>query len=316
MSEPTATSAMSPAETPAPGPSLALTFAVISRTRFPALEALVAELVRIGAERDAEVVVGVETPGVTAPAENPDAEGVRWIALPPHRGIAYNRNRVLDAARGAVVIGVDDDCMPKPGWIDALLAPLADPSVAGTVGGIEIPPAGLLGDCISALGFPAGGSAGYATMFRVDPDGTTYNIAAGNCALRADVLRELGGFDESLTYGGEDTELAHRFNCAGKRLVFAPDAVIVHPARKGVGEFVRWSYVRGRAKRQFSRRVAISGYVTARFASYGKILSANAKSPRIVLLAPLLLANLLAQQVGFIAETVRPTRSPRGRMAG
>ena len=47
-----------------------------------------------------------------------------------------------------------------------------------------------------------------------------FNIAAGNSIIRTSVLRELGSWDESLSYGCEDTELAYRFDAADKRLNF------------------------------------------------------------------------------------------------
>jgi GT2 family glycosyltransferase len=166
------------------------------------------------------------------------------------------------------------------------------------------------------LGFPAGGSAGYETMFRVDPDGTTDNIAAGNCALRAATLRELGGFDETLTYGGEDTELAYRFTQAGRRIVYVPAAAIEHPARVSLNEFTRWLFVRGRAKRQFSRKVPIAGFVGLRLRSMGRILSRHATDPKIVLIAPLLAATLVIQQAGFVTEAIAPTPPPSGESSG
>ena len=64
---------------------------------------------------------------------------------------------------------------------------------------------------------------------------------------------------------------------------------------------------RGRAKRQFARRVAIGGYVGNRLGSYGAILKRNATDSKIVLIAPLLASNLLLQALGYAAETIRPT---------
>ena len=286
----------------------AVSFAIIARRRIPALDALVDKLLLIEGPAAREIVVGIETQGSAEPVEAPDERGVRWIALPPGRGIGYNRQRVLEAVRGEIAIGVDDDCMPDSEWLVALVSALDDMSVDGAIGSIRIPPAGFVGDSISALGFPAGGSAGYATMFHVGADGSTDNIAAGNCALRTSVLRDLGGWDESMSYGGEDTELAHRFKLDGKRVVFVPDAVIVHPARTSLREFWHWLYVRGRAKRQFSRKVPIGGYVSARLGSYGRIVRAHARDPKLIVIAPLLIASILIQQTGFIAETLHPRR--------
>lgn len=285
---------------------------VVARRRTPEVDRLARALSTIDGPADREIIVAVETPGATHPVESRDTDGVRRIQLPARRGLGYNRNRALDAARAEIVLGIDDDCVPQPGWMTHLVAALQNPDVHGAIGSVRIPPAGFVGDAISALGFPAGGNAGYATMFRVDDDGTTDNIAAGNCALRASTIRQLGGFDESLTYGGEDTELAYRFGEAGKRIVFVPDATIEHPARTSLKELTRWLYVRGRAKRQFSRKVPIRRFVDNRLASMGRILKNNARDPRIVLIAPMLLASLVIQQTGFLVETISPTPPPRG----
>lgn len=285
---------------------------IVARRRIPELDRLVDALLLIDGPPAREIVVGVETPGASEPTETRDERGVRWIALPARRGIAYNRNRVLDAVRGGILLGIDDDCEPDAAWMTSMLGALEDPRADAVVGEIAIPPAGFLGDSISALGLPAGGAAGFSTMFYVAPDCTTSNLSAGNCAVRTDVLRELGGYDESMTYGGEDTELAYRLGRAGRRIVHASSAVIVHPARTSLREFVRWSFVRGRAKRQFSRKVPIAGFVRERLVSFGSILKSNAADPKILLVVPLLTANIALQWTGFVIETLSPTRAPRG----
>ena len=289
-----------------------ITFGIIARQRIPELDDLISSLLAIDGPSEREVVVGVETHGASCPEETVDDHGVRWIALPARRGLGYNRNMVLAAARGHIMVGIDDDCEPGPGWLRALIGAMDDPLVDAAVGRVEIPPSGFVGDSISALGFPAGGSAGYETMFTVHPDGSTDNISTLNCALRVKVVRDLGGFDESLTYGGEDTELAHRLRAGGGRIVYVPDALLVHPARTSLGEFARWFYVRGRAKRQFARRVPVSGYVGARLTSYGRIVRDHLTDPKIVLIVPLLVTSIVLQQAGFIAESVSPTSAPAG----
>lgn len=293
------------AATPATG-TPRVTCTVIARRHIPELDRLAGLLLSLpGPAR--EVVIGVETPGATEPVvERVDERGVRWLEIPPGRGIGYNRNRVLDAARGEVLVGVDDDCEPAPDWLEVLVAALDECGFAAAVGSISIPPAGFVGDSISALGFPAGGGAGYETMFRVDKDGTTTNLAAGNCAIDIATLRRLGGWDETMTFGGEDTELAHRLVCAGERIRYVPGARITHPARTNLREFTRWLYVRGRAKRQFARKVKVGKYVKMRLGSYLRILRANVTDPKIVLIVPLLAASLVIQQVGWVAEWLDP----------
>jgi len=289
-------------------PLLSLT--AIARARTFELDRLVAHLRACAGPVSREIVVGVETAGAAAPTEAVDDDGVRWIALPPRRGIGYNRERVLEAVRGDIAVSVDDDCIPEGDWLTELLSALDDSTIDAAVGRVTVPPAGLLGDSISALGFPAGGSAGYETMFLVREDGTTDNVSCGNFAIRTAVLREVGGYDESMVHGGEDTELAYRLNTSGRRIAFVPTAAIVHPARTSLREFARWFYVRGRAKRQFSRKIPSTGYVARRLASYGRILRSNLLDLKIVLIVPLLFASVALQQAGFVIETIRPTHRP------
>jgi GT2 family glycosyltransferase len=286
-----------------------ISFGIVALRRIPELDALVDTLLALETP-DSEIVVAIETPDCDAPFEQADAHGVRWIQIPEKRGLGFNRNRLLEAVRGELLVGLDDDVEPQPGWLEALLRPLDDPGTCAASGAIIIPPSGLLGDCISALGFPAGGSVGYPIMFPVSPDGSTDNITTVNWAARIAEVRAAGGFNETLTAGGEDTELAYRLNKSGHRIVFAPDAVVVHPARSGMGDFMRWFYRRGRAKRQFVLVVPSSRFVRQRLRSYWLILSANAKSPRVLLIAALMALSLVMQWIGFMAEWLSPTSTP------
>ena len=53
-------------------------------------------------------------------------------------------------------------------------------------------------------------------------------VYAPNVSVRADTLRRVGGFDEELPYGCQDTDLGIRLDAAGVRIVFNPDAVGYH----------------------------------------------------------------------------------------
>jgi GT2 family glycosyltransferase len=292
--------------------SIDVTIGVVARARIPELDRLADTLCSLDGPAAREILVAIESSDVTGPVESPDhlgRPGVRVLALPRGRGLGYNRNRVIEAARGRIVVGVDDDCVPDPAWLETLTRALDDPAIDAVVGRTRIPPSTWLGDSISALGFPAGGNAGYEVMFRVGPDGSTDNIASGNCAVRAAAMREVGGFDESMTWGGEDTDLSRRFVQAGKRIVYVPDAVLTHPARARLSEFMRWQFVRGRAKRQFALTTPISGYVSARLASHRRILRAHLADPKLVLIASLMGLSLLVQAVGYGVELLRPRRS-------
>ncbi|HEY3317547.1 MAG TPA: glycosyltransferase [Coriobacteriia bacterium] len=284
---------------------------IIAARRIPALERLVAHLVEMDPP-PLEILIAVESPGTPRVHEARDERGVRWLEIPAARGLGFNRNRVVEAASGQVLVFVDDDCEPEPDWLQRMLAPFADPLVDAVVGRVRIPPSTFLGDSIAALGFPAGGSAGYETMFEVRDDGTTDNLTTCNCALRMTALSALGGFDEAMVHGGEDTELGLRMRLAERRIVYRPDAVVAHPARTRLDEFARWFFRRGRAKRQFVLRAGnVGGYVGRRLLSYVTIVRSRWRDPRIVAIVALLVASFMLQQVGYAVEWIRPSRPSR-----
>jgi GT2 family glycosyltransferase len=259
-----------------------VTLGVIARTKIPEIDSLIETFLSLDGPEDREVVVGVETAGITDPVERTDDRGARWIALPQGRGFGYNRDIVLRSATGDVMVWTDCDCVPQPDWLKEVLLPLESGSVDAVAGSVIIPPSTLLGDCIAALGFPAGGTAGFETIFGVSPDGSTEALVTVNAAMRRFTALEVGGFDRSLIYGGEDTDLARRLIRAGKRIVFAPRALVTHPPRTGFVDFCRWSFRRGRAKALFARNTKIGSYVGKRLASWGAIIRQRSRDPRVI----------------------------------
>ena len=62
--------------------------------------------------------------------------------------------------------------------------------------------------------------------------------ATANLVTRRRVLDEVGFFDSGMMTGG-DVEWGRRLVGRGGRLVYAPDAVVMHPARQSVSSLVR-----------------------------------------------------------------------------
>jgi len=140
-----------------------------------------------------------------------------------------SRNEGLKIARGEVVAFIDDDSLVQPGWLQALAHHYADPKVGG-VGGLVLAPGeeprrdSVVGR-MSSLGTPVGD-------FNVLTSGPVQveHLRGCNMSFRREVLISLGGFDPS--YDGsnfrEDTDMSVRVRRAGYKLVYDPNAWVIH----------------------------------------------------------------------------------------
>lgn len=184
---------------------------------------------------------------------------VRYVRE-PRRGLNAARNRALREARGDVVAFTDDDAVPEPGWLDALLANFGDPRVL-CVTGLTLPleletEAQELFEQYSpfARGFVRRVFDGNRdNPLHVGPVG-----AGANMAVRRSALARVGPFDERLdggtpTRSGGDHEMFARILTAGHRIVYDPAAVSWHRHRRsreelldtlhgyGVGVYAMWT---------------------------------------------------------------------------
>lgn len=152
----------------------------------------------------------------------------------------------LAAARGDIVVFIDDDANAFPDWLDELLAPYADPEVAGVGGRASNGVQGEEAVGIGGIGrlLPNGMLSGY---FGADPGRVidVDHLLGANMSFRRDVLLAMGGIRGN--YPGtclcEESDISLRLRRDGKRLVFAPRALVHHVG----GAF----YVTGR---RFNRR--------------------------------------------------------------
>jgi len=228
--------------------------------------------------------------------------GVRYVGAESNQGIARNRNRAVRAARHDVILFVDDDCVVEPDWRAALAhAMAARPEADVWMGHVRIPKDGYLADCISDLGFPAGGNVGFDRMWRVNPDGTTNSLSC-NCAIRKSVFKRFGEFEEDIPRwsSGEDTILAARLIDGGGTIVYWPEMIAWHEPRRGLAGFLRWHLGRGRSV-FFTRRHlgSIKRYGKTRLWSTGNVLRHAAKEARLPTVGLLFVFAAICQLIGF-----------------
>ena len=142
----------------------------------------------------------------------------------PVAGIAAARNRALDEAGQAgddLLVFIDDDERPRPGWLAGLVEEYRKTRPAAVVGPVVSEFAGPVESWIDAGGF--------FTRRRL-PTGTEVGVAAtSNLLLDMQQIAKHGlRFDErfGLT-GGSDTLFTKQLSASGGRIVWCDDAIVV-----------------------------------------------------------------------------------------
>lgn len=178
------------------------------------------------------------------------ASGLRQVQL-RSSGYASVRNEILEWAidQSDFLIFFDDDQMPGPGWLDALLRPLDDPPIRrphvvfGPVIGIPLGMARLHAEDIR-----------YAYSPGAENDSFVEMAYSGNTLIDLGHLAQLGiQFDTRFDHiGGEDTDFFQRFSRQGGRILFTARAVAlewIDPSRRSLVSRYRAGITSARRKR-------------------------------------------------------------------
>lgn len=204
------------------------------------------------------VVDNNSTDATAAAAQRP---GIRVIAERSRQSSYAARNAGVRAARGALIAFTDADCVADPAWLSRLAAGFTGPDIGGVAGRVlALAPSTVL-EQFAERRQQVSNDASMRCRF------LPYAITA-NVAYRQQALEALGGFDDSLISGG-DADVSWRLQQRlGRRLVFAPDAVVRHKHRDTFNGF--W------------RQHRLYGYGTAmlyaRYPGYRKSLGQEARS--------------------------------------
>jgi glycosyltransferase involved in cell wall biosynthesis len=157
------------------------------------------------------------------------------IVYEPALGLSTARNRGLAETRGEVAVYLDDDAVPRPGWLVALLAAYDRERVAGVGGRIVVhfptaPPAWLTPAFHGALSaFDLG-----ERPLRLRGRGDLPFPTGANISFRLADAQRLGGFSPLVGPRGrrplvhDETDLCARLDRAGAEIHYAPAAVVDH----------------------------------------------------------------------------------------
>jgi GT2 family glycosyltransferase len=171
----------------------------------------------------------------------------------PNAGRAAARNAGIARATGELVVFLDDDMEPVPGFLAAHLGAHPLGARRAVVGPVPIPEepgeapiVAYRREGMHAL-LDRLAEPGYRLGFR--------DVYTGNLSVRRDVLEEVGAFDTMFTvYGNEDYEIALRLAKAGVDLAYCLSAVAYQRYEKDFPGLARDCIARGETAVLFARK--------------------------------------------------------------
>lgn len=161
------------------------------------------------------------------PDKEMQAQGVRVIYRDYHN-VSKARNDGSREVDANILIFVDDDIDIAPGFLAAHWRQYAHEDVAAVTGPILEPDGHLLRRDELSDDEYRDLMEGRAALWNVDFEHSPNWAGAGNLSCRRSVFEGLEGFDEKLYRFNEDAEFCHRLRHAGYRLVYSPEAVVIH----------------------------------------------------------------------------------------
>lgn len=234
--------------------------------------------------------------------------GVRVISQ-RNAGPAAARNRGAQEARGRILLFTDDDCVPFPDWVTAMLAPFAEPLLVGVKGVYN-----TLQPEITARFVQIEYEDKYRVMAAHPDIDFIDTYSAGFVRER---FLEMGGYDTSFPVAcAEDVELSFRMSARQWMMRFVPNAVVYHshPHRplqyfRKKYKFAYWRVLAvqknpSKAMKD-SHTPQLMKYQLLLLPALGAALLAGALLGHVMIAAGLVAAGFLVTTVPFVSRALR-----------
>lgn len=175
---------------------------------------------------------------------------VKIVRLERNSGLAIGCNAGARAARGDLLVMLNNDTEVEPGWLAALVGAAAAHPAAGAIASKMLlfdrrDTLHNAGDLMGADGIPRNRGVWQVDRGQFDRDLTVFGGCGGGVAYPRAAWEQTGGFDERLFMYLEDVDLAWRLRLLGWEAVYAPEARLYHQL-SATGGGVLASYYVGR----------------------------------------------------------------------
>ena len=176
---------------------------------------------------------------------------VRLLELGANQGFTGACNAGYAAARGELIILLNNDTAVDPNWLAAIVDAFARGPEVGAVASKMLlfdqrDRFHTAGDYYRIDGVPGNRGVWAQDTGQYDVELEVFSACGGAAAYRRRMLAEIGFLDPDFFFSCEDVDLAWRAQLAGWRVRYVPTAVVYHKLKASGGAGVMSSYYDGR----------------------------------------------------------------------
>ena len=167
--------------------------------------------------------------------------------------ISYARELGVQKTDKEFIAFTDADCVVPENWLSTLIKNFGSNKEIAAVGGPNLTPdddtpfAKSVGDVLSLL-------SGVGSRYGYDGDETheIYHNPTCNVMYRREVIEEVGGFRSDLVTV-DDEEMDYRIRENGYKILFTPEAKVLHYRRPSMRSFTKMGYRYGLGRAQVTK---------------------------------------------------------------
>jgi glycosyltransferase involved in cell wall biosynthesis len=160
---------------------------------------------------DAEIIIVNNGSTDTTKEKALSCKGV-YVVDESRKGIVWARKTGYETSTGDLIANIDADNILPKGWLGTVLKAFMDPklyALSGPVIYYDLPLFMRVATRVFLFG-------GYLLNFLNRWFGSASMLQGGNFILRREALKKIGGYDTSIQFYGEDTDVGKRVSQVGK----------------------------------------------------------------------------------------------------